>query len=282
MRHLWVVVTGMLAATPLSPALAWGGSGHEVVGFIAESFLTPSARQQVDALLAGEPASRRSLAAVSTWADEILSQPAWRAKTATWHYVNVSIREPGYDAARDCPGSDCVVAQVEEQRHRLADRALLPAVRLEALKFLVHFAGDMHQPIHIGDNKDKGGNSTFIRFQGHTIKLHRMWDSGVLDIAAFDHRNEEDLARELAGAVTPAERSAWEQGDVLAWAGESHVIARDEVYAEFGTDAPEGGNSPSSPILVTADYADRHVATAEKRLAQAGVRLAFMLNQALP
>ena len=118
----------------IGPAFAWGTEGHRIVAEIAEQFLEPEAAHQVRDLLALENAT--TLADVSNWADQIRAQ---RPETAPWHFVDIPITAPGYDAARDCPDKNCIVAKLDQFIAELHDRNLSPTDRLEALKFVVHF-----------------------------------------------------------------------------------------------------------------------------------------------
>src|SRR5258708_8054876 len=131
-----------------APALAWGSEGHRIVAEIAEQYLEPATAHQVRELLAIENAS--TLAQVSTWADEIRPQ---RRETAPWHFVDIPVHPPAstpaaYDAARDCPRGDCVVAAIGRFAAVLRDKSAAPRDRLEALKFLVHFFPAIHHPLH--------------------------------------------------------------------------------------------------------------------------------------
>ena len=148
-----------------SAAFAWGAEGHRIVALIAASELTPQAKAQVESLLGGDAAS--SMAELSTWADEIKFR---RHETGPWHYVDIEIDSQGYNAARDCPTGDCVVAQIERDEHIVGDRSLAMPVRAEALKFLIHFVGDLHQPLHCADNHDRGGNEVKVK-----IRLTSLW-----------------------------------------------------------------------------------------------------------
>ena len=103
-----------------------------------------------------------------------------RAATGPWHYVDIPIDKPHLDMARDCPKGDCVIAKIEEFQKVVVDPAATPVQRKEALMFLVHFVGDMHQPLHCSDNKDKGGNDVKLDFFGRPSNLHSVWDSGLL------------------------------------------------------------------------------------------------------
>src|ERR1700731_4481412 len=143
-------------------ALAWGSEGHRIVAEIAEQYLEPATARQVRELLAIENAT--TLAQVSTWADEIRPQ---RRETARWHFVDIPIHPPpgtpaAYDPGRDCPGNDCVVAAIERFAAVLRDKTAAPRERLEALKLVVHFVGDAHQPLHCADNNDRGGNAIHV------------------------------------------------------------------------------------------------------------------------
>jgi hypothetical protein len=268
--------TLLLAVAPHGPAFAWGADGHAIVGLVADRFLTEAARGRVERLLEGERQLPRTLAGVSGWADDVRPR---RPETRPWHYVNIDIRAPGYDAPRDCPKGDCIVAQVKKFAVQLADDALLPPVRLEALKFLIHFVGDLHQPLHAGDNGDQGGNAVEVVFRDGGSNLHRVWDSQILAAGALGEMAAEDLAAELAEAVTPEERSTWERGGPVEWTDESHAVARDEIYAELGSAARRGGTD--APVVLGRAYADDHLPVVKRQLQRAGVRLALMLNRAL-
>jgi hypothetical protein len=170
----------------LSPvdAFAWGYTGHRVIAEIAEQFLEPETARQVRDLLAIENVT--TLAEVSTWADQIRLQ---RPETAPWHYVNIPVHpapdEPSsYDATRDCPNDACVVAKIEQLERVLADRQVLGRQRLEALKYLVHFIGDVHQPLHASNDHDRGGNEVPVVFMERQTNLHALWDTGIIEPAS--------------------------------------------------------------------------------------------------
>jgi hypothetical protein len=160
----------MLTSTPV---FAWGAEGHEIVALIAARELSPSARAQVAHLLG----STAMMVHESNWADEIRDQ---RPETGPWHYVDIPLRAPGYDARRDCPDRDCVVAQIENDQRILANRKLGDGVRAEALRFLIHFIADVHQPLHAGDNEDRGGNQVRVVMGRERANLHRIWDADAI------------------------------------------------------------------------------------------------------
>ncbi len=129
----------------VSDAYAWGAQGHRLVGRVAETGLSPTARAEVDRLLAGEPVP--SLAAIAPWADELrANDPDLGKRSANWHYVNMAEDGCAYQAARHCPDGNCVVEALKQQSALLANHKLPDAARLQALKFVVHLVGDIHQP----------------------------------------------------------------------------------------------------------------------------------------
>jgi S1/P1 Nuclease len=249
-------------------ALAWGYEGHRIVAEIAEQFLEPETAHHVRDLLAIE--NRTTLAEVSTWADEIRPQ---YPETRRWHFVSIPIHPPagdpsGYDAARDCPQHNCVVARLEEFERVLADPQASGRQRLEALKYVVHFIGDVHQPLHASNNNDRGGNDVAVTFMGQQTNLHAVWDSGIIGPAVKG--DERAYALRLAGDITPAERQQWSAGSAVSWANESYGIAVRMIYGQLphtGT-LPDGYETEALPIV-------------NQQLRRAGVRLAMVLNTCL-
>lgn len=250
-------------------ALAWGSEGHRVTAEIAEQYLQPATARQVRELLAIENAT--TLAQVSTWADDIRPQ---RRETTRWHFVDIPIHPPSgtpaaYDAERDCPRGDCVVAAIERFEAVLRDRSAAPRRRLEALKFIVHFVADVHQPLHCADNGDRGGNDIHVTFRGRRTNLHAVWDWGILAPAV--RGDERAYALRLAKTITPAELAKWRGGSPADWANESYDIARQLIYGEW---PHEAGRLPAS-------YAPMALPVVDAQLKRAGVRLAAVLNAVL-
>jgi len=255
-----------LALMTLLPgiAAAWGFDGHRVVGMLAESELSPPARAEVKRLLAGEP--EPTLAGVSTWADTLRDDPAWR-HTGRWHWVNLRRENPcTYVAERDCPDGDCVVGAIDAQRAILADRSRSDAERRDALKFLVHFVGDVHQPFHAGFAEDRGGNLKQLQFRQKGWNLHALWDTAIVQ---QDELSLEDYTRGLAGMpALPIDATRGLIKPEEHWALEScQAIHNDELY-------PAGRT-------VSNSYLEQHRPLAETRLRQAGTRLAALLETAL-
>lgn len=244
------------------PAQAWGPQGHEIVALIAANELTPAARSQVARLLGG-PAM---MVHDSNWADEIRDQ---RRNTGRWHYVDIPLQAPGYDARRDCPGQDCVVAQIENDLRVLSNPRLSDAVRADALRFLIHFVADVHQPLHAEDHDDRGGNQVRVMMGRYRASLHRVWDSEVVDALGSDAGSQ---ANAIERSITPGQRKSWSSGAPAQWANEAHAIARDQIYP------PLAGQRE---VRLPRDYAYRQAPVTRMLLAKAGVRLAFLLNRAL-
>jgi hypothetical protein len=253
-----------LALLALSPAAAaWGRLGHRLVGDLATAELTPAARAEVSRLLAGEP--EPTLAGVSTWPDEIRDTDPTRYKaTARWHYANLADHGCAYESTRDCPDGACVVGAIAAQTAILADRKRPLAERRDALKFVVHFVGDIHQPLHGGYARDKGGNTYQVQYDGKGDNLHWLWDSLMLDKLG----QPAYLARLQALELAVARPKQVLPPDAAGWAREScAIVLRDGFY-------PDGHS-------VGADYAARWRPLAEERLRVAGSRLATLLNAAL-
>ena len=264
LRMRLVAFSAILIIASAAQAFAWGSEGHRIVAEIAEQYLEPGPARQVRDLLAIENAA--TLADVSNWADQIRGQ---RRDTAPWHFVDIPIGAAVYDPARDCPHGDCVVAKIDHFVATLADPGLPPRNRLEALKFIVHFVGDLHQPLHASDNDDRGGNEIKVKFLGHRTNLHAVWDTGILAPAV--QGDERGYALKLAGTIAPAELAAWRGGSAADWANERHSIAARFIYGEL----------PHQPGLLPANYGDAALSTIDQQLECAGVRLAAILNQAL-
>ena len=200
------------------------------------------------------------------------------------HYVDNEIDAP--DLAAAChgfpppavpassgPAEDCIVGRIRAFAAELADLAVPKAERATALKFLLHFVGDLHQPLHAADHHDRGGNCVRIAFAGtRTGTLHGYWDTVVVEHLDVDPAK---LAATLRGRITATDRAAWSTGDAASWALDTFAIAKASAYT-LGT--PPGCGRDAAPIPLPAGYE----AEAERVAAeQAGVRLAAALDRAL-
>ena len=167
-----LAVLAVITLMSSSGAHAWSSEGHQVVARIADKQLTPVARAEVNRLLALEPGE--TLTTISTWADQHRSP-----KTGTWHYVNFPRGDCHYVPDRDCPDGNCVVDVIQKQAQILTSGAP-DETRLTALKYLVHFVADVHQPLHAGHYDDRGGNTYQLRAFKLGSNLHAVWDSGLI------------------------------------------------------------------------------------------------------
>ncbi len=249
------------ASVPAPASVRWGFPGHRVIAELAWQQLRPATRDRLTPLLDGA-----TLAAVSTWADSIRS---FRRETAPWHYVNIPIWAPRYEPDRYCPDGDCVLGAIARFRPVLADTARPPAERAEALRFLVHFVGDMHQPLHVGDRGDRGGNDVMVRVETRDRNLHAVWDT---DVVSFLAPSEGALLLRLQARladVPPDSLTAWRIDDVLAWAMEGHRAARESVYR-----IPRDGRLDDRYFVANAGLV-------ETALLKAAVRLAMVLERAV-
>ena len=266
MKELLAALVALLLSS--TAVFAWGYTAHHVIAEIAEQFLEPQTVHKVRALLEVENVTK--LAEVSTWADAIRTQ---RPETASWHYVDIPIHPPqggvqGYDRSRDCPHDDCVVAKIVQFEGVLADQRLPDRQRLEALKYLVHFIGDLHQPLHVSNDNDRGGNEIAVTFMGQPTNLHAVWDTSIIEAAV--RRDERGYAIKLTQDITPDKITSWSSSDPAAWANEGYEIAANMIYQEL----PHSGALPDS-------YEAEALPIVNEQLERAGVRLAMVLNSSL-
>lgn len=268
MPRFVLLLLPLFALLASAPAGAWGERGHRLIGTLAQDQLSPAARQQVEQLLAGEP--EPSLAGVATWADAMRETAAY-AWTAPLHYVHLRDRRCHFDAARDCAGGNCAVGAIQRYAQRLADRSRPLAERREALKFVVHFVADVHQPLHSGYRPDKGGNEFQVslrqagrRPQG--TNLHAVWDYFMLA------EGEESLAnqvRRLQAVGPSAPQPPFTPAEAVQWAEISCAL----------TDS--AGFYPTRRGRLPEDYLQRLRPLAERRIGEAAAQLARVLETAL-
>ncbi len=246
------------------PAFGWGPEGHSLVARLAAARLTPAAAARVAEILG--PGT--TLASISSWADQVRRA---RSESAPWHYIDIPINQEHLNMARDCPNGACVVAKIEDFQKVLAAPDTEPEQRKEALMFIVHFVGDMHQPLHCSDNKDKGGNDVKLEFFDKPSNLHSVWDSGLLGRLG----TEDELFATLNAALTSGTAKKWGRGTVESWAEQIHTKAQKITYGKLPK-APAGGQ-----IQIGAAYERLADPLIRTELEKAGARLAFLLNSTL-
>lgn len=250
---------GLLAALPLH-GWAWGVEGHRAVGNIAEHHLTKKAREQIAALL-----GTQSLTLVSTQPDEMLSLPEYKA-TSPWHYINTPLGL-GHDqyiqaikAQPEANAYNILLQKIKEMR----DPAKTREQRAEALIFVVHLVGDVHQPFHTGRAEDRGGNDIKITYRGKDSNMHSLWDSGLLDYQGLDYT---EMGQQFS-AVPAATIKTWQAAEPAEWFFESYTAAT-KLYGEVTTGQ-----------ALDFRYFPAHAPLLKMRLTQAGIRLAGILNEA--
>ena len=264
-----LAATGALLLAFAAISGGWGRDGHAIIAQIAWDQLSDEARTEIKALL-GEA----SLPEIASWAD-VVRREAGYEWSGPLHYVNMPSDAAAYDPARDLPPEGNVVSAIDRFAAELKDRSLPAEQRAEALMFLVHFVGDLHQPLHGGRAEDRGGNSIQLTFYGKDMNLHAVWDYGILEANADEPwpvRTER-----LEGEITDMDRVAWladmHAGDLSAtagrWAIESHIMAEKYCYSVKPGDA------------IGEEYAEQSGPIAELRLKQAGIRLAAVLEDCL-
>ena len=278
-RSRFLLPIFLLTLLAAGPTLAWGQLGHRMVGELAQRHISPAAKAEVAMLLAGE--ADPTLGGVATWADQLRDTDPDRFKaTSRWHYINAQGGGCGFDMARDCPDGGCAVSAINAQLAILADRTQPLQARRDALKFVVHFVGDVHQPMHAGNRTDRGGNNFQVSLrtplvpEAYAIKnyvdgvmgtnLHSIWDYYILagrglGLAAYSDR--------LDALPWPPMPEA-SLSPPLAWAGEScRLIDARNLYPQQHT--------------MDHAYLDAMRPLAEQRVRQAAWRLATLLNATL-
>jgi nuclease S1 len=252
---------------------AWGAKGHQIVADIAASRLTPQTRKNLKVLLGHE-----TLASISTWADDVRKQ---RDESYDWHFVDIPKDAAGFDDARDCfrpqdkhkdaqtDHHNCAVDRIEIFRQVLGDENASREQRVEALKWLVHFVGDLHQPLHAIEDA-RGGNDIKLPVFGspqcgdYPCNLHWTWDNMLLEHAGL---SEQQYVRREQALIRGARLDLKVGGGPVDWANESHLEARKIL--------------DQKPASVDEAYFQANIHLINEKLALAGLRLARVLNDTL-
>lgn len=274
-----------------APAFAWGGDGHRLIAQLAAERLTPQTRREIDRLIAADALDPSpgcpitSIETASTWSDCVRSIRSY-ANQSPWHYDNIPVCEnaPPFD----CADGNCASATIERAERTFGNRRASDQQRVRALARLIHFIGDIHQPLHAADNGDRGGNDDRVIYLGEATyrtqdgaarpnTLHGVWDTPLLlaalqpDAATARSEIQRDIA-ERAGAYA--------QDNARAWAAESYRVAVDFIYARW----PEPltcGRPASQRVIIDAAYVEAARPIIREQIAKASVRLAMVLNRAL-
>jgi hypothetical protein len=269
-------------------AWAWGPDGHKIVGVIAADNLTPAAASHVASIL-GVSTDKRAIAA----AMEVASNRPdfeFRAKdkaTAPWHFIDICLQDRRADVPARCPRNNCVTGKIDEYSKRLKDGTYDRWGASGDLAFLIHFVGDIHQPLHAANDADRGGNCVTVDSNYREKELHAVWDTTVVRRLEYDIDNgkPETTAHKLE-LTYASERDAdsWIKADDIAW--ESNQVARSDIYDALHIPIESCQptvnaclNPVGRPVELNSAYLDRADAIAGHQLAKAGFRLASLLNE---
>lgn len=248
-----ILITGCLLIINLN-LFGWGQTGHRVIGKIAEEHLSRRARKNIEHILGNE-----TIAMASTFMDEIRSDEKYRFLDP-WHYC--TIPDGGTYEQAGSPEEGDVIQAIRKITDELKSSQFTMEDEAFNLKLLIHLVGDIHQPLHVGNGEDRGGNDVRVEYFWRSSNLHRVWDSGIIDgeklsyteYAEWIHHPEADQI------------DKWQSDSILDWAYES-VSCRDQVY-----DIPENGK-------INYQYDYKNIDLVNQRLLQAGIRLAGLLNE---
>lgn len=257
MKKILILSFTLLLSVPVSQALAWGQIGHYLIGFMAEKQLKKSTKKKIESIL-----YPMSLGRSGTWMDEIRSDPSFDY-AETWHYLtsksgeyNPSIQEKTGDAYE-------AILRIKEE---LKAGGLDPNTEAEKLKMLIHMVEDIHQPLHVGNGEDRGGNDIKIEYFGRATNLHALWDSGMIDGQGMSYS---EIGNELFRRVTPELQAKYRSASMQDWLKEA-VSYRPMIYK-----LPE-----NMKISYQYGYENYHIA--EERMIAASVRLAQILEELYP
>ena len=260
-----------------SSAFAWGPTGHRVVGEIAEKHVKIETLVQLKKLLKGQSLSR-----VANWPDEIKSEPQNYSHTYNWHYTDWKDDQETHDHDHN---SGKLIPAIEEQITTLKDQNKTDAEKEFAIKFLVHLIGDLHQPLHVGNGVDQGGNYCKVIFQNQVTNLHKLWDEDMINFTLLSFSEFTNFLQQTYGMKT----NEMKQGQIMDWVIESKVL-RNQIYPKPVYQVPDSAVSQITYCMrpysddqtklpkLSYEYSYQWVPVVEKRLYQGGVRLAKVLD----
>lgn len=243
----------------LTSAFSWFDKGHRIIGLIAQANLTAEALKEIEKILPGY----MTLADAAIWPDH---EGRGIRDFDPLHYVNIPETARGYDQARDCPERNCIVEALKWFSAVIADRDAPIMMRRLALYYVAHLAGDIHQPLHAARVADRGGVDIRVSYRGQTTNLHFFWDTNLVEM---ETGTDEEVANRLTANLTKEERLKWQVGDPTQWTNESLMLVRSHAY------------NTGSSVELADNYVEKSRPIVRQRLAQAGIRLAWLLNNAL-
>jgi nuclease S1 len=243
----------------VAPSFSWYDKGHRIVALVAQANLTAEAHKKIEEILPGN----MTLADAAIWPDH---EGRSIRDFDPLHYVNIPEDASGYDQERDCPERNCMVEALKWFSGVIADKNAPLIVRRHALYYVAHLVGDMHQPLHAGRARDRGGVDISVSYRGEATNLHYFWDTNLVEL---ETETEEEVAKRFAENLTEEERLKWQAGDPIQWTNESLMLARSYAY------------HTGSAVELSDDYVEKARPIVRIRLVQAGLRLASLLNSAL-
>ncbi|WP_158795453.1 S1/P1 nuclease [Pedobacter sp. L105] len=240
--------------------ISWGVTGHHAIGKIAENHLSSNAQAAVKDLLGNE-----NMADVSTWADQLRMKPEFKY-TTPWHYINLplGLTYTEFKDKVEHMTEDNVYSAMLKQEQILSDSSSTRDKKIDALKFIIHFVGDLHQPMHISRAEDQGGNTIKVNYEGKETNLHSLWDTKLVEHQGL---NYEDLAAKY-DHIPDGKIKQWQRDPLIKWMWESYQISS-TLYKE--ADETNGHE-------IDENYYKKHMPIVELRIQQAGIRLAGVLN----
>ncbi|MCC5855499.1 MAG: S1/P1 nuclease [Idiomarina sp.] len=241
-------------------SMSWGFQGHEYIGNVTWAYLSPEARAWVSAHL--ERVDEESLATMTTWADRVrgTEEGRWMGPL---HFANIPPDETEMDMERDCPNRRCVVGAAKDSVAIMMDPNATEQEQAEALRVFSHWITDMHQPLHLGFARDRGGNSIRITYRDRETNLHSFWDTVII--------RGKDLPEPTALAASnplPEGASDWSAA-IVSWANDANMLAREYAY-----DGVEQGS------VIDEEYVQRARPIVRKQLLHAAQRMALIIEDA--
>jgi hypothetical protein len=254
LKLLFTVTLSLFLLNTTNAGVKWGKTGHRTVGAIADKYLNSKAKREIKRLL-----NHESLAFVSTYADEIKSDDRFD-KFYTWHYINIPL-DADYDASKQNPKGD-LVSGIAYCKAIIQDKNKSDSDKAFYLRMLIHLVGDLHQPMHIGLEEDKGGNDFKVQWQFRDTNLHSVWDTKMIEDYDMSYL---ELANN-ASYLTKEQIKSIQKGTVIDWVNETHIVTK-EVYASV----KQGEN-------LRNEYSYKYFNKARHQIQIAGIRLAKTLN----
>lgn len=299
LRRCIAILFGIVVLCPSRCLFAWGDEGHKIVGVIAYSRLTPTVKRKLGALLAADRDELTAADFVSrtTWADKYRESDRQTTKmryqaTRKWHFADIDIQTGDIDAACEHhpklprgtlasagPANNCVIDKIEQFIVELRNPFIARTEKILAFKFLLHLIGDLHQPLHAADNKDRGGNDVAVLLADDIppTNLHLYWDNHIVERLGSDPWS---IGAALSRKISTGTAEVWSRGTTISWAKESFRRAKTVVYNFAGLQESVDDRGAQGVRLDDA-YENSALIAAREQLSKAGVRLAAVLNDTI-